>query len=420
MTKYVIKGGKTLNGEVRISGSKNAALPIIVATLLTKERVVIRNVPDLRDIRTIILLLNTLGSKTEFKKNVLIIDNSDINLFEAPYELVKTMRASVYVLGPLLGMYGKAKVSFPGGCAIGPRPVDLHLSGLEKLGAEIRQEHGFIVAETKKLKGSVINFPKVSVGATANILMASVLAEGETVIENAAREPEIVDLAGFLLKMGAVIDGAGTETIRIKGVKKLKGTEYRVIPDRIEAGTFIVLGAMKKNSIKVTNINISHLEYLVKDLKRIGVNITNDKNSVSVKGSGKLTGFDIKTLPFPGFATDLQPIIMVFMSFLPGISAIHETIFENRFTHVGELLRMGADISIIDHVAIIRHTPKLQGAPVMATDLRAGAAVVLAGLTATGKTTVDRVYHIERGYENFVGKLISLGADIQRVIIIDN
>ncbi|MCK4778204.1 MAG: UDP-N-acetylglucosamine 1-carboxyvinyltransferase, partial [Actinomycetia bacterium] len=355
MTKYVIKGGKTLNGEVRISGSKNAALPIIVATLLTKERVVIRNVPDLRDIRTIILLLNTLGSKTEFKKNVLIIDNSDINLFEAPYELVKTMRASVYVLGPLLGMYGKAKVSFPGGCAIGPRPVDLHLSGLEKLGAEIRQEHGFIVAETKKLKGSVINFPKVSVGATANILMASVLAEGETVIENAAREPEIVDLAGFLLKMGAVIDGAGTETIRIKGVKKLKGTEYRVIPDRIEAGTFIVLGAMKKNSIKVTNINISHLEYLVKDLKRIGVNITNDKNSVSVKGSGKLTGFDIKTLPFPGFATDLQPIIMVFMSFLPGISAIHETIFENRFTHVGELLRMGADISIIDHVAIIRH-----------------------------------------------------------------
>jgi UDP-N-acetylglucosamine 1-carboxyvinyltransferase len=409
-----------LAGEVAVSGSKNAALPVLISSLLTAEPCVYQGIPELADIHTTLKLLGGLGVKLEKqawadRSGDLAVCAAAITKLEASYELVKTMRASFLVLGPLVARFGEARVSTPGGCAIGARPVNLHLKGLEALGATVEQQHGYVEAKAKRLRGAKIYLDLPSVGATENLMMAATLAEGVTVIENAAKEPEIEDLAFALNAMGANVQGAGTDVVRIEGVSALRGVQHRVIPDRIEAASFVIAGALTDGDVRVTGARPAHLDAFLIKLKEAGVDIVADENSVRVKGGNKVKSVDVTTLPHPGFPTDLQAQIMVLMSVADGVSVITETIFENRFMHALELNRMGADIRLEGNRAVVRGVKELSGAPVMATDLRASVSLVLAGLFATGNTEVSRVYHLDRGYEHIERKLSQLGADIQRV-----
>ncbi len=420
MDKIIIEGGRRLIGEVAVSGSKNAALPVLISSLLTSEPCVYQGIPDLADIHTTLKLLGGLGVKAEKEawangSDDLALHAGSIARLEAPYELVKTMRASFLVLGPLVARFGEARVSTPGGCAIGARPVNLHLKGLEALGAAIEQQHGYVEAKAKRLHGAKIYLDLPSVGATENIMMAATLADGVSVIENAAKEPEIEDLASALNKMGANVQGAGTDIVRIEGVSALRGVQHRVIPDRIEAASFVIAGALTDGDVRVTGARPAHLDAFLIKLKEAGVDVVADENSVRVKGGKKIKSVDVTTLPYPGFPTDLQAQIMVLMSVADGASVITETIFENRFMHALELNRMGADIRLEGNRAVVRGVKQLSGAPVMATDLRASVSLVLAGLVATGATEISRVYHLDRGYEHIERKLSQLGAAIQRV-----
>ena len=414
MQKLVIQGGKPLEGTVKISGAKNAALPLMAAALLADGITTYSRIPQLRDIMTIKRLLCELGVKIDGEE-ILHIDASEIHSHEAPYHLVKTMRASILVLGPLLARFGKARVSLPGGCAIGSRPVDLHLKSLSSMGVTITLEGGYILAECSRLKGARIYFDVSTVTGTENIMMAASLAEGTTVLENAAKEPEIVELADVLNKMGAHIEGAGGDVITIEGVKSLSPVEHAIMPDRIEAGTYMVAAGITQSTITLTDCSINHLHALLEKLEEIGLNIVAGNGTVKVSGNGGLTSTDVKTLPYPGFPTDMQAQIMALLCLAKGTSIITETIFEDRFMHVGELKRLGADIRLEGNSAVINGVKELCGAPVMATDLRASASLVLAGLVARGVTEISRVYHLDRGYENMEEKLSKLGADIQRV-----
>ena len=415
MDKLIIKGGKKLSGDVTVSGSKNASLPIFVSTILAPGLNEIHNVPFLRDINTTIKVLEQLGAVVDGNGNIVRIDTAGINKYEATYELVKTMRASVLVLGPLLSRFGKARVSLPGGCAIGARPINLHLKGLAAMGADINLTHGYVEAKARRLKGARINFDIATVGGTEHLMMAAATAKGETVLENAAREPEISDLADMLKKMGARIEGAGTDTIRIQGVDELKPATHRVIPDRIEAGTFMIAAAITGGDIKIHGMQLEHLDALVFKLQDVGVEIINKDNVVRVKGPRRVGSVNIKTRPYPGFPTDMQAQFMALMTVAEGASVISENIFENRFMHVSELLRFGADITVEGNTATVKGIKKLSGAPVMATDLRASASLILAGLASDNTTEVSRIYHLDRGYESIEKKLAALGADIQRV-----
>jgi len=413
--KLVINGGKKLSGEVSVSGSKNAALPIFISTILAPGCHEISNVPFLVDINTTIKVLEQLGATVEGKGNVVKIDTTNLNSFEATYDLVRTMRASVLVLGPLLARFGQARVSLPGGCAIGARPINLHLKGLAALGADITLEHGYVEAKAKKLKGARINFDISTVGGTEQLLMAAATAKGETVLENAAREPEIVDLAEMLISMGARIEGAGTDTVRIVGVDELQPAKHSVMPDRIEAGTFMVAAAITGGDVRIHNMRLEHLDALCFKLQDAGVEITNKDNVVRVKGPKKIRSVNIKTRPYPGFPTDMQAQFMALMAIAEGASVISENIFENRFMHVSELLRFGADIVVEGNTATVKGVKKLSGAPVMATDLRASASLILAALAADSKSEISRIYHLDRGYEAIEKKLAALGADVVRV-----
>ncbi len=416
-----------MTGEVVIGGAKNSALPLVAATLLAETgRSRLENIPNLRDINTIIRLLEGMGAEIERSDGELQISTAAVSNCQAPYELVKTMRASILVLGPLLARFGEARVSLPGGCAIGARPVNLHIRGLEQMGAEIRVEHGYIIGRAKRLKGADISFDMTTVTGTENLMMAAVLAEGTTCLHNAAREPEIIDLAVFLRKMGAVIEGEGTQTIVITGVEKLSGADCQVMPDRIEAGTFMVAAGISDGDIIIKNAPLAALGSLTAKLHEIGVEIeplvefhedellTGIPVRVKRQASG-LNSLDVKTMPYPGFPTDMQAQIMTLLALARGTSVISETIFENRFMHVFELQRMGADIEVEGRTAVVRGVEKLSGAPVMASDLRASAGLILAGLAADGETVMSRVYHLDRGYSGFEHKLKALGADIKRI-----
>ncbi|NLT94378.1 MAG: UDP-N-acetylglucosamine 1-carboxyvinyltransferase [Clostridia bacterium] len=415
MDKIIVTGGARLEGKITISGAKNAVLPIIVASLLSSGKCKIQDVPRLADVSTITEVLEILGAKVISEGNTLDIDSSSVNNFEAPYEYVRKMRASVLVMGPLLARMGKVKISMPGGCAIGTRPIDLHLKGLEALGATISLDHGTIEARADKLTGTKIYLDFPSVGATENIMMAAVLAEGTTIIENAAEEPEIVDLANFLNSMGGKVKGAGTNVIRIEGVKELGETTHTVIPDRIEAGSYLVAGAMTGGNLLLDNVIIDHLKPVIAKLKECGAQIYEEGNCLRIIGSEQIKAVDIKTLPYPGFPTDMQAQFMALMTKANGTSLITETVFENRFMHADELKRMGADIKIEGRSAVVEGTKKLYGCPVKATDLRAGAALIIAALAAEGDTEINGVHHIDRGYENIVDKLRSVGAKIERI-----
>ena len=418
MEKLIVKGGNRLVGAVKTSGAKNAVLPIIAASILGTTPSHLDEVPMLEDVHTISEVLKCLGLSVECspEKNVLDIDSTEITSYEAPYELVRTMRASFLVMGPLLARIGKARISMPGGCAIGARPIDIHLKGFEALGVKIEQGHGYIEASAPEgLKGTSIYFDFPSVGATENIMMAASLAEGTTILENAAEEPEIVDLANYLNKMGAKIRGAGTDTIRIEGVDKLHGADYTIIPDRIEAGTYMIAAAMTGGDIVVENVLPEHQKPLIAKLREAGAVVEEDIDKVRVIGKNPLKAVSIKTLPYPGFPTDMQAQMMAMMVIAEGRSKVTETVFENRFMHVVELNRMGAQISTEGRSAVIDGPSKLTGCDVRATDLRAGAAMILAGLVAEGTTRIGDLHHIDRGYENIVAKLKNLGADIERV-----
>ena len=418
MDKLIIHGGASLEGEVSISGAKNSALPILSATLLTDQPVVIGNVPHLHDITTTIELLGRMGSRITVNECMNIeIDNAEINNFFAPYELVKTMRASILVLGPLLARYGKADVSLPGGCAIGSRPVNIHLQGLIVMGAEITTDSGYIRAVTKeRLKGVQLTLDMVTVTGTENLMMAATLADGLTIIENAAREPEVKDLAICLNKMGAKISGAGTDRIEIEGVETLHGTEHKILPDRIETGTYLVAAVMTGGKMRLRNTRSVLLESVLSKLSEAGATIDIEENAISIDMKGKKPkAVDIHTAPFPGFPTDMQAQFTAMNSIAEGSGTITEAVFENRFMHVHELQRMGADLKLEGNTTITDGVEQLTCAPVMATDLRASASLVLAGLVAEGQTTVDRIYHIDRGYETIEEKLSQLGADIRRI-----
>ena len=418
MEKLIVSGGNRLVGAVKTSGAKNAVLPIIAASILGTTPSHLVEVPMLEDVHTISEVLKCLGLSVECspEKNVLDIDSTEITSYEAPYELVRTMRASFLVMGPLLARIGKARISMPGGCAIGARPIDIHLKGFEALGVKIEQGHGYIEASAPEgLKGTSIYFDFPSVGATENIMMAASLAEGTTILENAAEEPEIVDLANYLNKMGAKIRGAGTDTIRIEGVEKLHGADYTIIPDRIEAGTYMIAAAMTGGDIVVENVLPEHQKPLIAKLREAGAVVEEDIDKVRVIGKNPLKAVSIKTLPYPGFPTDMQAQMMAMMVIAEGRSKVTETVFENRFMHVVELNRMGAQISTEGRSAVIDGPCKLTGCDVRATDLRAGAAMILAGLVAEGTTRIGDLHHIDRGYENIVAKLKNLGADIERV-----
>lgn len=419
MDKLIIEGPSTLNGKVQISSAKNATLPILVATLLCPYPVKFRHIPDLMDVSTILKILQSMGFKITKNGDELIADATQLDNQHADYSLVKTMRASVLVLGPLLARYGNASVSLPGGCAIGARPVDIHLMGMEKLGAEIHIENGYIKAKCEKLKGTTITLPFPSVGATENLMMAAVLAEGETVIENAAMEPEIDDLADFLIAQGVKIEGAGTSRIVIHGmdIKDLRpaATPYRIIGDRIEAATFIIAAIMCGGDVKVEGFNPKHLTYVLETLIKMGANLEIGEDYVHVKKSSRLKGAAIETAPYPGFPTDVQAQMMALMSVVDGNSIVTETIFENRFMHVPEMGRMGANVTLKGNSALIEGVEKLSGAPVMCTDLRASAALILCALVAEGRSEIQRVYHLDRGYEKIDEKLTKLGANIKRV-----
>lgn len=417
MEKYVIEGNKKLKGKVRISGAKNSALKIMAAAILANNASIIKDIPRIKDVGIMIEVLKELGVKVKFiHQNVIRIDPTSINNYTTPYELVRRMRASITVLGPLIAKMGRAKVALPGGCNIGSRPIDLNLSGLTKLGAKITQESGFIKATAPDgLKGNYVSMDFPSRGATENILMASVLAKGKTTIENAAREPELVDLANFLIAMGANIQGVGTDKLEIEGVKELKGVRYEVIPDPIETGTFIAIAAITNGEVFIERAKADMLRMAINKFKECGVNILEKDDGIMVSMNQKPKSTDISTLPFPGFPTDLQPFATVLLSLADGVSIITENIFENRFTYINELNRMGANIRTDGHHAVIRGVDKLTGVPVTAPDLRAGAALVIAGLAAEGITEVLDIHHIDRGYENLEDKLISLGAKISRV-----
>lgn len=414
MDRIVINGGTRLSGEVRISGAKNSALPILASTILGGGECVITNVPRVVDVLTMGKLLSILGASVTHEDHQAVIRAEVIHSTEAPYDLVKTMRASVLALGPLVARWGEAKVSLPGGCAIGSRPVNLHLAGLAKLGADISIEHGYITAKAKRLKGARIYCDTPTVTGTENLMMAASLAEGTTVLENAAKEPEIVDLAEFLTKRGACIAGAGTDVITIEGVRELKGGDHEVIPDRIEAGTYLTAAAMTHGDVTVTHCRPGHLEAVLMKLREAGADVQEGKDSVRVTVPGRLKGTDVKTLPYPGFPTDMQAQMVALMTLAEGTSVITETVFESRFMHVEELRRMGADIRVEGNRLVVTGGRHLTGAPVMASDLRASAGLIIAGLAAEGLTEVQRVYHLDRGYERMEEKLRSLGADIER------
>ena len=409
-----IDGGVPLRGSVRVSAAKNAALPALAASLLTAEPVRLTNVPDLVDVRTMVRLVETLGATIRRERGELAAQVARVTNDVAPYDLVSTMRASVLVLGPLVARHGSARVALPGGCAIGVRPIDQHLKGLARLGAEIAIENGYVVARASRLKAARIATDLVTVTGTENLMMAAALAEGTTVIENAAREPEVVDLATLLTAMGARIRGAGTPRVEIEGVSELAGTSHRIIPDRIEAGTLIVAGAITGGDVTVTDLVPDHLSALMAKLDECGVALEVGPTSVRVRGPGRPRAADVTTSPFPGFPTDMQAQVMTLLGLADGQSRVTETIFENRFMHVAELARMGARIETDGAIAVIRGVSCYQGAPVMASDLRASAALVLAGLAAHGRTTVSRVYHLDRGYERLETKLTALGARIER------
>lgn len=416
-----IQGGNPLNGNIDISGAKNAALPLMAASILTDQPVILKHVPDLKDVSSLREVLGHIGVTSHYAATdkLLTLDGARIDSSIAPYELVRKMRASILVLGPLVARHGEAQVSLPGGCAIGTRPVDLHIDGLREMGAEIDLREGYIFAKAPKgLTGALIHFPKVSVGATENLMMAATLAKGTTKLVNAAREPEIADLGRCLVSMGAEIEGLGTDTIVIHGKSYLHGTEHTVIPDRIEAGTFAIAAAMTGGKVFLRNTNFTHIDALIDPLYKAGVDLEQEDNgnTVSVcRTRDRLRGVDIMTEPYPGFPTDLQAQMMSMLTIAEGAGMVTETIFENRFMHVPELLRMGANITIHNASALIRGVPKLNGAPVMATDLRASVSLILAGLVAEGVTTVSRIYHLDRGYEGLVEKLSLVGARLQRL-----
>ena len=414
--KLIISGRNRLQGTVKIDGAKNSALSIMAATLLTKDVCILRNVPRLTDVDTMAAVIRKLGIKVEWRgENTLYIDSDDFNNYEAPYELVKMMRGSILVMGPLLARLKKAKISLPGGCAIGARPVDFHLKGFEALGAQVEVEKGYIEAKVDKLKGDDIYLDFPSLGATENIMMAACLAEGITTIENAAKDPEVVELGHFLNKMGAKVEGLGTDLIRIEGVKELHGIDYTIIPDRIEAGTYMIAAAITGGDVLIEKADPLLLKPLIVKLEEAGVRIELEKSLIKVIGPSRVKAVDIKTLPFPGFPTDMQAQFMALSCVAKGTSVITETVFEKRFVHIGDLIRMGADIKVEGHSAIIKGVKKLSAAPVMASDLRGGAALVLAGLVAEGTTELSRIYHLDRGYVKLEEKLNSLGADIRRV-----
>ena len=414
MDKIVVQGGKPLFGDVQISGAKNAALPILASALLTEGTNTFHNIPDLVDIKTIKKLLKSMGVKIDGNETCKV-NAEKITTCDAPYELVKTMRASVLVLGPLVARMGAARVSLPGGCAIGARPVNLHIKALQDMGAHVELNNGYIEAKAKRLKGADIYFDIQTVTGTENVMMAATLAEGTTILNNSAREPEVVNLANVLKSMGAKISGAGTDVITIKGVTSLKPTEAEIIPDRIEAGTFMIAAGMTHGEINVIGCNAHHLEALINKLRDTGMKISPIKGGLKVSSGKKINSVDVKTLPYPGFPTDLQAQMMAYMSIGSGLSVISETVFENRFMHVSELLRMGADIVIQGGNAIVRGVPVLHGAQTMATDLRASASLILAALAAEGRTEISRVYHIDRGYQAIEKKFSALGADIKRM-----
>ncbi|MBA4416820.1 MAG: UDP-N-acetylglucosamine 1-carboxyvinyltransferase [Syntrophus sp. (in: bacteria)] len=416
MDKFVIEGGERLKGTVRIGGSKNAVLPLLAATILQKGIYRIGNVPRLRDVETMIKLINILGGKTKWiEEHRLEVDTGQLENHVAPYEIVKEMRASVLVLGSLIGGLRRATVSYPGGCAIGERPIDLHLKGLSMLGCDVHIREGYVDVTAKHMKGARIIFDTVTVGGTENILMAAVLAPGETIIENAAREPEVIDLALMLKKMGARITGEGTEVIKIKGVDQLTPCDYEVIPDRIETGTFLAACGITRGSITIEKCNPSHIKAIIDKLRETGMEIIEEGETIkALMTKKKPTAVDITTMPYPGFPTDMQAQMMALMSISRGVSAIRETIFENRMMHAAELRRMGADLRVIGNTAIVKGAKMLSGAKVMATDLRASASLIIAGLAAYGTTEVSRIYHIDRGYESIEEKLRGLGAKIER------
>jgi len=412
--KIIINGGEKLRGDVQISGAKNASLPVMVSALLASGSSTFLNVPNLVDIKTIRKLLKNLGAKIEGEGTVKI--NTDgLNNCEAPYDLVKTMRASVLVLGPLVARMGVARVSLPGGCAIGARPINLHIKGLQEMGAEVELKDGYVEAKSKRLKGATIYFDIPTVTGTENIMMAACLADGTTIIKNAAREPEIVNLADVLNAMGAKVTGAGSEIIRIDGVEKMQPAEASVIPDRIETGTFMIAVGMAGGDVRILGCEPVHVDALTQKLRDAGIEVTPVAGGLRVVAKKKIKSVDIKTLPYPGFPTDLQAQMMALMSIANGLSVITETVFENRFMHVSELMRMGADIVIHGNSAMVKGVAKLKGAPVMATDLRASASLILAGLAAEGKTELSRVYHIDRGYQEIEKKFSALGANMKRV-----
>jgi UDP-N-acetylglucosamine 1-carboxyvinyltransferase len=419
MDKLIIRGGNPLHGSIKVSGAKNAALPCMAAALLTDEPVLLENVPQVRDIETTRKLLAAMGAEVELgygrAHHRTTICCRSLTSPEASYELVKTMRASTLVLGPLVARMRRARVSLPGGCAIGARPIDLHIMGLKRLGAQIRQEHGYVEASAERLRGAEIVFEKITVTGTEDVLMAAVLAKGETMLENCAREPEVVDLAELLNEMGAQIEGAGTHQIRIKGVEKLHGARHRIIPDRIEAGTYIVAGGMCPGQLTVTNCDPKHLTALLLKLQQVGAQVEQGPDWVRVAGSHHLKAVDMSTEEYPGFPTDMQAQYMALMTQAEGSSVIAENIFENRFMHAQELVRMGANIRIDGRRAVVRGKTPLSAAAVLASDLRASASLVLAALMADGETIIDRVYHIDRGYEHIEEKLRGVGAEIKRM-----
>lgn len=416
MYKYIIRGAKKLNGRVRASGAKNAVLKLMAASILARGKTVVRNAPKIKDVFIMAHVLERLGANVDLsQEGSVVIDTTDVLNGEAPYELVKQMRASIIVLGPLLARLQRAKVAMPGGCNIGSRKIDMHIQGLKKLGARFRVGHGYIQAQTDGLKGALLPLDFPSVGATENLLMAAVLAEGTTVIENAAREPEVVDLANFLQRMGAKIEGAGTTTIEIEGVSELNPVEYTVIPDRIEAGTFLVAGAITRGDVTVEGARPEHLELVLSKLEEAGIDVEQGDDFIRVSLGRRPRAVDIATLPYPGFPTDMQPQMVALLSLAKGTSIATENVFENRFIFMDELNRMGSDIRTDGHHAIVKGVRELTGAPVRVRDLRGGAALILAGLAAEGITEVGDIFHVDRGYEKFEEKLVSLGADITRV-----
>ena len=419
MDKFRIHGGVPLQGEIAISGAKNSALPALAACLLTSEAVKLQRIPPVRDIGTMQQLLQHSGAELQVSGGDVTVRAKDLARPEAPYDLVKTMRASSLVLGPLVARTGRARVSMPGGCAIGARPINLHVAALEQLGAELHHSHGYVEARAPRgLKGAQVHFERITVTGTEDVLMAAVLAEGETVISNAAREPEVQDLALLLNKMGAKVEGAGTSTIRVRGVSSLHGTEHAIIPDRIEAGTFLIAGAITRGDLVVSGFIPEHVDALASKMRQAGVDVTDaGPGALRVRASSRLRATDITTEEYPGFATDLQAQYMALMTLAEGISFVSETIFENRFMHTQELARMGANIRVEGRQAIVAGVAELTGAQVIASDLRASASLVLAGLIARGETVVDRVYHIDRGYERIEEKLARVGARIERVIV---